>query len=793
MTQMSGSSSVSYSSGSFRSTTNANLYLEDAAQLVPDMGLGFGSAYNEDGKGKKMVMQGSHAGTHNTIQPTLNDLNPPTTSSQLQYSPTMSLKGGKGTNKVNIMASPVQIKLSEPPSARENKNSRASKSKKNGANGKNEMVFVNYSVQDTVENQKKKKQSKRDRMLRIFTGSNNSNAAISKGISTPQSSGSSSSTMTLPAQPQLPHSAPASATKRNYASFLKYHRSSSNSTPTQAESFAEVVPKSEPIPNGQKPALTRSASSSVALIRNNRRCSLSQSAMKLGKSHEHFEKMDLLKFNVAKNSGSGSASSQTPPNYLHRSKSNSNSELRRVPTGSMDASTTSSIPSASSLSNIPTPTMARVYNPKQQFNPDEEEFDHHYLEPYQEYDNFSSSASLQPSGDTPDSLSTFFTDENDASVAFSKLFTRKRTNTGGSISSTLSLQATQPAFPHLDRNPSNNSVPSFRHSPIRSSSQSRTRSNTRNSSQRLSRDLTTLQLSLKNSSGDSSDGPGMESFLDTHSKSGRLSHRKKQESISDMAKYHNSQGTMLNYASANSTTSMSSSSSTPGTTESTLMQFSKPSQQQQQFSVQRENSLENDLADEEEQFYFKPVIREDEEYESAINTSASSSHMGVSSTTTISTRQTAPEIAEFKQPFSTSNVTKEEGQSIYAPKKNSAGETMAENKQTGWDQPNELFNNYIDFNYEEIPSSQFLNENGNLLHQVFNSNNDTSTITSGMNISPITITGANTSQDEVASFAPKTHQVYNSNLSFQSRVMNDIDRLAHGFNISDFPNEKVND
>ena len=70
----------------------------------------------------------------NSNQTTLNDLNPKNSSSQLQYSPTMSLKGNKSANKVNIMASPVQIKLSEPDYMNEPKNSKSAKAKKNGKN-----------------------------------------------------------------------------------------------------------------------------------------------------------------------------------------------------------------------------------------------------------------------------------------------------------------------------------------------------------------------------------------------------------------------------------------------------------------------------------------------------------------------------------------------------------------------------------------------------------------------------------------------------------------------------------
>lgn len=752
----------------------------------------FGQAYMNNGtsfdvKSKKMsTAHGSQVIIQSNLKPTLNDLNPPMTSSQLQYSPTMSLKGGKGSNKVNIMASPVQIKLSEPPALRETKAVKTSKSKKNGAggsgsNGKNEMVFVNYSVQDTIETQKKKKkQSKRDRMLRIFTGNNNSGNNDGRSASSPGSSSTIIASKTLTVQ-----SAPASAAKRTYGSFLKCHRYNPSNAVVESEQMDEIVPRSEPIPNGQKPALTRSASSNVALVRNNGRCSLAQSAQKFVKS-EQLEKMDLLKFNIAKSAGNGAQTASGHANALQNTKSQSNIELRMVPTLKLEPNGPST-----SLSNIPGALMQIKPNASSHSgNCDEDDdgdddFDHHYMEPYQDTERISSVPSLHQSDVSSDTLSTYFTDENDASVAFSKLFTRKRTNTGGSISSLLSLSATQPSIPALDRHQSSTSVTSsMRYSPIRSGSQNRTRSNTRTSNHRLSRDLTSLQTSMKISNTDSSELPGMESYLDTHNKGNKPTHRKKQESISDMARLHSAQGAVMNYACTNSITSISSSSSTPGTADSALMQFPKPR------SV-KENSEDADMLEDDGHLYFRPTIHEDEEYESAMNTSASSSHIGISSTSTISTRQTAPELADANSyPSFMESKNPLAKHQHHLPDINTNSEMVLHTKQMGTEYGNESFNNYMDFNFEDLAPSQLFNDNGNLLHQVFNSsNNDTSTITSGMNVSPITVTGGNTSQDEVTTLMPSSHQMHSSNLSFQSRIMNDIDRLAHGFNLSDLPNE----
>lgn len=325
-----------------------------------------GNGTDFETKGNRVTLNhGSQSVIPSTLQPTLNDLNPPMTSSQLQYSPTMSLKGGKGTNKVNIMASPVQIKLSEPSALREDKGVKPSKTKKNGpgsgANGKNEMVFVNYSVQDTTDTQKKKKkQSKRDRMLRIFTGSNHSS-----GGSTASSVSSPNSCSTIVTdKPLTVRSAPTSAIKRSYGSFLKCHRYSSNNSSGAKVDTVEMVPKSEPIPNGQKPVLTRSASSTVALVRKNGRCSLSQSGQKFVKN-EQLEKMDLLKYNIDKSGGSGSQSVVSQPNTLYSSKSHPNIDLRKAAGRNVAAKSTSnnasSVSASASASASTSPFSATTY------------------------------------------------------------------------------------------------------------------------------------------------------------------------------------------------------------------------------------------------------------------------------------------------------------------------------------------------------------------------------------------------------------------------------------------------
>lgn len=136
------------------------------------------------------------------------------------------------------------------------------------------------------------------------------------------------------------------------------------------------------------------------------------------------------------------------------------------------------------------------------------------------------------------------TDENDASIAFSKMFSRKRANTGGSESSLLSLghnaqeQLQSNMVPALRKNMSATSISSISYrSPIRTASPARPRSSTRGSYS---------HAAGSHSRADSQDAGsfiGAESFLDSQIANRNASaakHRKKQESISESRLYNSS-------------------------------------------------------------------------------------------------------------------------------------------------------------------------------------------------------------------------------------------------------------
>ncbi|KAL3233501.1 Protein BCK2 [Nakaseomyces bracarensis] len=150
-------------------------------------------------------------------------------------------------------------------------------------------------------------------------------------------------------------------------------------------------------------------------------------------------------------------------------------------------------------------------------------------------------------------------EDNDASVAFTKMFSRKRANTGGSTGSTTSMNAMQPGISsktmvtkmtnHRTTSMNSLSSASNKFSPIRTVSPVRPRSNTRTSSGfRQSRDLTAVASSIVANDTNIST-PGSEVFLDTQGKRS-VGHKKKQESISEFYKF---QGTPTASNNQNST------------------------------------------------------------------------------------------------------------------------------------------------------------------------------------------------------------------------------------------------
>lgn len=146
------------------------------------------------------------------------------------------------------------------------------------------------------------------------------------------------------------------------------------------------------------------------------------------------------------------------------------------------------------------------------------------------------------------------TDENDASIAFSKMFTRKRTNTGGSMSSLISLGhnaqeqlQTTAAAPSLRKNMSTSSVSSISYlSPLRTASPARPRSGTRGSYSHASSSHSRAE------SVDAANFIGTESFLDSQvaNRSGSVTKpRRKQEPFSEAHRLYStsaSNSTILN-------------------------------------------------------------------------------------------------------------------------------------------------------------------------------------------------------------------------------------------------------
>ncbi|QLL34930.1 hypothetical protein HG536_0H03050 [Torulaspora globosa] len=138
-------------------------------------------------------------------------------------------------------------------------------------------------------------------------------------------------------------------------------------------------------------------------------------------------------------------------------------------------------------------------------------------------------------------------DENDASIAFSKMFSRKRANTGGSESSLLSLshnaqeQLQSTMVPALRKNMSASSISSISYrSPIRTASPARPRSGTRGSYTHA------VSSHSRADSQDAGSFIGAESFLDSQmaNRSGSAAkHRRKQESISESHRLYNSSAT----------------------------------------------------------------------------------------------------------------------------------------------------------------------------------------------------------------------------------------------------------
>ncbi|QLG74589.1 hypothetical protein HG535_0G04720 [Zygotorulaspora mrakii] len=414
------------------------------------------------------------------------------------------------TPNINVMTSPKRVLMDDPKKGKKRSSGRL---RKKGKKKAGEMVFVNYTVQDsasesesgtqssssttpvdvnfpaTVSNTNdainRRKKSSRSRMLEIFGSSKHgSDKKSNQNVYCGQEMNSQS-------LPDLPKNGNLTG-KRSYGSFLKYGRfygssvaamqSSSGSEYTDdSNRDVEFVPKSSNNPKTVRPFVQ--ANSEI-----------------FASSHKGIH---LL----------GRKKAYSEVNISHRS---------------VDGSAE-----------------------------DELSIDHHYLDedknstPTNVFSNRMTMAS-EPSLAGSNRLS----DENDASIAFTKMFTKKRANTGGSMSSLVSLNnnlqqqnASPQANPNMmvnsfNKNLSLSSISSAsnRYSPIRTASPARPRSATRvSSSHRISRDSSSLQNTFDITDATALSGP--ESFLDIHTGTKNTMamnarHKRKQDSISDT--YRNS-------------------------------------------------------------------------------------------------------------------------------------------------------------------------------------------------------------------------------------------------------------
>ncbi|CCK71242.1 Bck2p KNAG_0G01840 [Huiozyma naganishii CBS 8797] len=168
-----------------------------------------------------------------------------------------------------------------------------------------------------------------------------------------------------------------------------------------------------------------------------------------------------------------------------------------------------------------------------------------------EYPNVSNGRKMTTMGNVKSQVfSMQNTDDNDASVAFNKMFTRKRANTGGSTPSIASPVASMNAISRTiaQRTASSTSLSSVgsRYSPLRTQSPARARSSTRASStQRLSRDVSSI-YNINEVIASQANAQEHDTYLDSQFKKrtsvisspslgnvSKIGHRRKQESISD--------------------------------------------------------------------------------------------------------------------------------------------------------------------------------------------------------------------------------------------------------------------
>ncbi|AMD22205.1 HGL135Cp [Eremothecium sinecaudum] len=483
-------------------------------------------------------------------------------------SPTLTLNGGN--NRINIMNTPVPVLLEDPDQPKTRKAQKA-KAKKNG-----KMVFVNFTVQDTSESPKKAKPSRRENMLRMFKRNDN-NKIVTQELKVLESPSVIDSRST-------PSTTPNSASKRSYSSYLECGKIGSSAI-SSAGSMKSKLNSASPIQNGManlagdefglqrsacnsmssslrsnsRPRIRRSMSANVVLHGRSDGPGLSPAATSNSPSglcppthpqREQNGKIDLLKKRFLRtannlhsevNSGLNSSRIELP---LSASSSKGNNKFRTL--------------SANEHQGI-------KYAPNYEYddienNNGETEYYTHYLDPYCRYEDATSETDISHSTLTNLNLhrsntfsnSSFNVDENDASIAFSRMFTRKRANTGGSVSSIVSnSQIVSPC--NIPGNTSVNSIQSLLYSPIRSHSPGRSRSNTKCSSNtRIPCEPSSKCLSSISTGTATNQQPQsihksdsiieMGSYIDTHVRQ-RYSHKKKQESILESLKQYQQSST----------------------------------------------------------------------------------------------------------------------------------------------------------------------------------------------------------------------------------------------------------
>ncbi|EJS43938.1 bck2p [Saccharomyces arboricola H-6] len=442
---------------------------------------------------------------------------------------------------MNVMSSPRKVLLEEP---RDNNTTAKKASRKKSG----EMVFVNYTVQDTANNgdgdgdidlqtkpvsipapkAKLKKKSSKRRMLKIFGSSK------SEHIEDIVEEQPMALQMDSQLQPQL--GTPVSecgfdtssfTTKKSYNSFLKHNRLHGKASFSNSLSF---------------PSLNMIGNTNDISIENN----------EFGSEGE-----------VVPKSTHDPSLAKPPPSRLNENERNSTPNLSSIPL-------------------LNTKNTRLKYNKVAPQSLDQQKLRDDGLYYSTESFNFKdqgcntnkSSLSLNSdsmtshftrhSPDSPRTSGSFnggdsqsrvkLPEENDASIAFSKMFTRKRANTGGSTCSLASptiSQTIQQSNAKVNKLPSQRTTSvgslssmSNRYSPIRVASPGRARSGTRGSSlYRLSRDLNSLPSVTDLPEMDNTTQVN-EIFLDGQpqrkNSSTKSGHRKKQESISDAQRNQNS-------------------------------------------------------------------------------------------------------------------------------------------------------------------------------------------------------------------------------------------------------------